>query len=136
MTPDAIIAAARSAIGTPFRHQGRTASKALDCAGLVIHVARTVGIEHADVSGYARRPSGGLLESTLDEQPNLTRVFDMRPGDILLMRFSGDPQHMAILTADDTIVHAYAAGRKVCEHRFSAEWRARVVRVYRFTGVA
>jgi len=135
MTPEAIIAAARSAIGTPFRHQGREVGKALDCAGLAIHVAAAVGADYQDSLGYAARPSGGLLEAALDAQAGLVRVFEVQPGDLLLMRFSGDPQHLA-LYAGDTIIHAFAAGRKVCEHRLDDVWRARIVRIYRFRGVS
>jgi len=53
----------------------------------------------------------------------------------LLMRFMGDPQHLAIY-AGETIIHAFAAGRKVCEHRLDDVWRARIVRIYRFRGIS
>jgi hypothetical protein len=49
------------------------------------------------------------------------------------MRFSGDPQHLAIC-AGDTIIHAWQTVGKVAEHRFTDEWKSRVVRVYEFTG--
>lgn len=135
MTPESIIAAARSAIGTPFRHQGRIAGQALDCAGLALYVASEIGADYQDFPGYAARPSSGLLESALDSQSGLERVFEMQPGDLLLMRFTGDPQHLAIY-AGDTIIHAFAAGRKVCEHLLDDVWQARIVRIYRFRGVA
>lgn len=134
MTADEVIAAACSALGTPFRHQGRQVGKALDCAGLIIHVVRELDIEHADQSGYARRPSNGLLESALDGQPCLERVTDMQPGDVLLMRFKGDPQHLGIFTGEN-LIHAYQPVGKVCEHRLDDEWRSRIVRIYRFIGV-
>lgn len=134
MTADEVIAAARSALGTPFRHQGRTVGQALDCAGMIIHVVRVLGIAHADQAGYGRRPSGGLLEAALDGQPGLTRVGDMRPGDVLLLRFSGDPQHLAVFTGEN-LIHAYQPVGKVCEHRLDADWRGRIVRIYRFAGV-
>ena len=59
MTPEAIVASARAAIGTPFRHQGREAGRGLDCAGLLVHVAREIGAEPRDRGGYARMPTGG-----------------------------------------------------------------------------
>lgn len=130
----AIIAAARQAIGTRFQHQGRTVGVALDCAGLAQHVASAVGVATLDVEGYPRRPFSGQLEATLEAQSGLVRVFDMQPGDVLLMRFDKEPQHLAIF-AGETIIHAYAKARIVCEHDFTPEWRARVVRVYRFVGV-
>ena len=141
---DQIIAAARSLIGTPFRHQGRAAQGVLDCAGLVVAVAESIGADYIDQQGYSTHPSNGLLEAALDAQPCLVRVplSDMQPADVLLMKFASDPQHLAIYVGfnpvyqDEGIVHAYAQSRKVCEHRLTDEWRARIVRVYRFQGAA
>ena len=138
MTRDDIIEAARECLGTPFRHQGRIPHVALDCAGLVIAVAQVVGVEYLDQTGYSRSPSGGLLESALDGQPGLTRVGQLaarEAGDILLMRFSGDPQHLAIFSGT-TIIHAYETVGKVCEHDMTDAWTRRIVRVYRFKEVA
>lgn len=140
MTAAAIIAAARSEIDTPFRHQGRIPGKALDCAGLVVRVAFLIDAPYLDYSGYARHPSDGLLESALDSQPGLDRVAlaDMQQGDVLLMQFAADPQHLAIYAGfseaaqSETIIHAEIRARKVCEHRLSDDWRGCIVRVYRF----
>jgi cell wall-associated NlpC family hydrolase len=134
MMADDIIAAARGAIGTPFRHQGRIAGVALDCAGLVIHVAQSIGADYIDQTGYSRIPTNGLLESALDRQPCLMRVADNQAGDVLLMRFNGDPQHLAIFSGS-TVIHSYSQVGKVCEHRYSEEWQARTVAVYRFRGI-
>jgi cell wall-associated NlpC family hydrolase len=135
MTADQIIDAARAALGTPFRHQGRRVGVALDCAGLIVHVAQTIGADYQDQTGYGRSPSNGLLESALDDQPCLDRVSTMQPADVLLMRFKGDPQHLALFTGD-TIIHSYSQVGKVCEHRFADVWQARTVCVYRFRGIA
>ena len=138
MTPDAILDAARALIGTPFRHQGRIPHLALDCAGLVVAVAQAVGAEYADQTGYSRSPSGRLLENALDGQPGLVRVAQLaarQPGDVLLMRFAGDPQHLAI-DAGATIIHAYEAVGEVVEHDMTDAWLRRIARVYRFRGGA
>ncbi len=137
MTADDILDAARQCLGTPFRHQGRLIAFGLDCAGVAIHVARQIGAGHLDVSGYGRTPANGQLEQSLDSQPCLERVFleDRRPGDLLLMRFASEPQHLAIC-AGETIIHAYEAAGLCCEHRLSSLWEARIVRVYRFRGMA
>ena len=136
MTSDDILSAARQCLGTPFRHQGRMLAFGLDCAGVAIHVARAIGAGVMDVEGYGRTPANGQLERSLDNQPCLERVFleDRRPGDLLLMRFSSDPQHIAIY-AGDTIIHAYESVGKCCERRLSSLWASRIVRVYRFRGV-
>lgn len=136
MKVDDILSAARQCIGTPFRHQGRLVGFGLDCAGVAIHVARQIGAGHLDVTGYGRSPSNGLLEKSLDSQPCLERVaLSCRSaGDLLLMRFASDPQHIAVC-AGDTVIHAYEAAGRCGEHRLSSLWQARIVRVYRFRGV-
>jgi cell wall-associated NlpC family hydrolase len=137
MTADDIIAAARSCLGTPFHHQGRIKGLALDCAGLAVSVAADLGIDYQDIQGYSRLPIRGLLQAALIDQPSLDRVETsaMAPGDILLMRFGRDPQHLAIYTGQ-TIIHSYASVGMVCEHDLDDEWRRRIVAVYRFRGLA
>jgi len=136
MTADDLLTAARQCLGTPFRHQGRLLGFGLDCAGVAIHVARQIGAGHLDVSGYGRTPANGQLEQSLDAQPGLERVAlsARAAGDLLLMRFSSDPQHLAIC-AGETIIHAYESVGQCCEHRLSSLWAARIVRVYRFRGI-
>lgn len=133
---DDILAAARECIGTPFWHQGRQVGIGLDCAGVAVHVANRIGINCLDVAGYGRTPVSGQLERALDEQPGLQRIFinDRQPGDLLLMRFASDPQHLAIF-AEDTIIHAYEHVGQCCEHRLSSLWAVRIVRVYRFVEI-
>ena len=134
MTSDQILAAARACLGTPFKHQGRLNGRALDCAGLIVHVAADLGLTYLDQTGYARLPGGGLLEAALDAQPCLARVETMQPGDIVLMSFSSGPQHLGFFGGEN-LIHAYQPYGKVCEHRMTDEWRQRVCRVYRFVGV-
>lgn len=141
---DQIIAAARSLIGMPFRHQARIKDGRCDCAGLVVAVAAAVGADYIDQQGYSPHPSNGLLEAALDSQPCLVRVplSEMQPADVLLMKFASDPQHLALHAGhcptyqDDGLIHAWAQARKVCEHRLTDEWRGRIVRVYRFMEAA
>jgi len=134
MTVYDILTVARSCIDTPFKHQGRIPGLALDCAGLLIAVAQYLGVEYIDIDGYSRNPSNGLLEMALDLQPCLERVAVKQTGDVLLMRFGGDPQHLAILDGE-TIIHAYSVVGKVCRHQLTEQWARRIVRVYRFRGV-
>jgi cell wall-associated NlpC family hydrolase len=131
-----IIAAARACLGTPFVHQGRIPGVALDCAGLLIAVAQAIGADYHDVLGYGPHPCGGLLEQALDDQPCLEPVpiAQRSAGDLLLMRFDAEPQHLSVYTGG-TIIHAYSNVGKVCEHRLASVWAARIVRVYRFRGV-
>lgn len=132
-----LIAAARECLGTPFRHQGRIVGLGLDCAGVICHAMAQCGIPYRDTVGYPRQPYAGMLQSVLDDQPAIVAVpvDAIRPGDILLMRFTGEPQHLALF-AGDTIIHAYEHVGKCCEHRFAEVWRSRVVQAYRVRGEA
>ena len=134
MTGADIVAAARAQIGTPFVHQGRIPGKALDCAGLLVTVAAAIGAEYVDVAGYSRIPTG-LLAGVMESQPCLVRikVAEATAGDVLVMRFAKEPQHLAVL-AGDTIIHSHAAVGRCCEHAFDSTWRRRVVSAWRFIG--
>ena len=134
MTGEDIVSAARAYIGVPFRHQGRSSS-GLDCAGMIIRVAQSIGADYVDQSGYSRSPSKGLLKASLDRQPCLIQVLDnsLRTGDVLLMRFAREPQHLAIY-AGQTIIHSYLQAGRVCEHDYAPIWANRTVCTYRFRG--
>lgn len=130
-----VLTAASSALGTPFRHQGRTL-RGLDCAGLIVWCAECAGIDYVDQGDYPREPSGGRLEAALEMQPCLVRipVVTAEAGDVLLIKFSGEPQHLA-LHAGKMMIHAWEKTGKVCEHDLD-EWRSgKIVAAYRFVEV-
>lgn len=130
-----LIAAARDCLGTPFMHQGRAPRVGLDCAGLLVHVAQANGLPVIDCDDYARTPSRGQLELMCAAQPCLTRVNGVpQAGDVLLMRFANEPQHLALCTGAG-VIHAYEAVRRVVEHDLDTKWRRRIVAVYRFSEV-
>lgn len=126
---DKIISAARECLGVPFRHQGRTMA-GFDCAGVLVHSLKKLGIDYQDQDGYSRNPQNGMLKKILDGQSKLIQVKTMQPGDILLMRITREPQHIAIFTGE-TIIHSYSTVGKVVEHRLSQEWKQRVKTIYR-----
>lgn len=141
MTRDDILNAALQAIDTPFRHQGRVPGLGMDCAGLYVFICQSLDIPYQDATGYPRTPFGGELERQLDEQPSLQRIpaDDAGKGDILIMRMTKQPQHIAIHAGDEAgypcVIHASEMHGKVCHHRIDELWRARVVRAYRFEGL-
>ena len=96
--------------------------------------SRCLGAEYVDVAGYSRIPTG-LLAGVMESQPCLVRikVAEATAGDVLVMRFAKEPQHLAVL-AGDTIIHSHAAVRTCCEHAFDDTWRRRVVTAWRFIG--
>lgn len=132
-----VIDAARSYLNVRFHHQGRTRA-GLDCVGLVIRVAHDLGLTTFDVSGYGRYPQADLLRRHLAEQ--CTPVDVVQPGDVVLMRFETDPQHVALVGdyryGGLSLIHAFAPSRKVVEHQCDSLWRGRLLGAYSLPGVA
>lgn len=145
ITREAVVAEARSWVGTPWRHQSSLKGVASDCIGLVRGVARQFCIPEAELfandprfRGYGRTPQRALLLEAVGLY--LVPVDVPQIADILLMQHEPDPdpRHFAIITALDPmyIVHAYAQMRKVVENRVDEKWRARVVGAFAFKGLA
>jgi len=94
-----------------------------------------------DITNYGRLPVPAEMRKVLDA--NLTRVekADMQIGDVVWMRFLGEPQHLGIVgdyhLGGLSLIHAYNGSglRKVVEHRIDEQWLARIVAVWRFPGV-
>lgn len=133
-----VIAEARSWVGTPFHHQGRLKGVGVDCAGLLICVGKELGLSDFDVTGYARVPDGRMLQAHCDA--HLIRIArdEVRPGDVLLMRWRRYPQHVAIMADGGepcSIIHAYEDVGRCVEHRLDETWAARIVQAYRIRGV-
>lgn len=132
-----VTAAAMTALGTPFRHQGRVSGLGMDCAGLYVHVCQQLGLPHQDAQGYPRNPYDGQLEAQLDAQPCLHRIplDEMAEGDLLCLRISRAPQHIALhageIDGHPYIIHASEEHGGVVHHRLDSLWHARVVRAYR-----
>jgi cell wall-associated NlpC family hydrolase len=138
MIADDIIATALEAVDTPFKHQGRVVGVGLDCAGLYVYVCQRLGVQHQDATCYPRTPFGGELVRQLDQQPCLHRIQkdEASKGDILIMRMSRSPQHIAFHAGDidgsPYVLHASDEHGKVCLHRMDSRWFGRVVGAYRF----
>lgn len=118
-----IVAEARTWVGTPWVHQHRVKGHAVDCVGLVIGVARNLGLVPADfdVNGYSRMPDGHLLALCAQHMTPVARDA-MQPGDVVVVAVEHDPQHMGILTPYPggrlAMIHATSVGvRGVVESR-------------------
>jgi len=125
-----IVETAREWLDTPFIHQGRVKGAGVDCAGLIVEIAKACGYQYHDVKGYSRIPHKQMLQQHIDQ--DLEKITELEEGCILLMSFDSDPQHLAIYTADDTIIHSYYQAGKCVEHRLDSVWRARVRGIYRY----
>lgn len=138
----AAVAAARFWIGTPFHWQQSVRGRGCDCKGLVAGVARDIGRAEG-ASSFARiadyRPGPvdlALLNRGLESL--FDRVAAAIPGDILLLRVAGRPQHLAIVSeATDgratRMIHCYAKGpARVIEVPTGHVWRDAIASIWRW----
>lgn len=146
--PDAtaLLTIARTWLGTPFAHLGRTKGVGVDCVGLVIETCREAGLValHGlppdwNHTAYSRFPQSYHLLHTLEALLPHVPVMDMRAGDIVVFQtLAHEPAHLGFV-ADGahpySLVHAFNAPTrsraKVLEHRFSPAWVQKVHSVFR-----
>jgi cell wall-associated NlpC family hydrolase len=143
-TREQIVSEAREWIGTPYRHQARAKGVAVDCVGLLIGVARRLGLvaPDFDVTGYTRRPDGWtLIEECERHMTRLERDF-MRYGDGVIVRFDAEPQHFGFVApyrhGGWSIIHATAKYGCVVETRLlfgRAPLAMKFVAAYRLPGI-
>lgn len=137
----AIVAAAQSCIGTPFRHQGRLPGRFLDCSGHVLHSMTAGGWTPGDQeifrTNYERRPNGLEMRAYVEQECTEIAPGAVLPADILLMRWLGDPapqpRHLAVVTRgapDIVICHTHRSFNEVREHCLN-EWADLVLGAYR-----
>jgi NlpC/P60 family putative phage cell wall peptidase len=135
---DAVIAAARRWLGTPYLHQASLRDVGCDCLGLVRGVWRDcVGDEPESIEPYTPdwAEATGLERLALAGARHFERVepTDFQPGDVLLFRWRlGLPaKHCAIAVSHDTMIHAHD-GACVCEVSITPWWRRRIAYAFAF----
>lgn len=139
---DAIVAEARSWIGTRYRHQASVKGVGCDCLGLVRGVWRAcLGEEPEAPPPYAPdwAEAGGdetLAAAALRHLvPVPCDAFDK--ADVLLFRWRDGcvAKHAAIASSVTTMIHAHDGGA-VCEVAITPWWRRRLAYAFTFPGVA
>lgn len=138
LTRSQIVATAKSFIGTPWKHQGRT-RRSVDCVGLVYAVANELGVlpQNITIPPYRRVPDGSAAVY-FDRHMDRARKDSLKRGMVLLHSFMGSPFHASILVDPTTgaIVHAYARHRKVVIDLFKGRKDGMVLyAAYDFKGV-
>lgn len=142
LTRSAIVAEARSWIGTPYRHQASLKGVGCDCLGLVRGIWRAlVGDEPRRAPPYSRdwAEAGGEETLALAARAHLVEISPIAfaPGDVLLFRYRAHhpAKHAAIVTAPALMVHAHD-GAAVAEVAIAPWWRRRLAYAFRFPGVS
>ena len=134
----AFVAAARSYVGVPWRHLGRSRT-GVDCIGLLLLAAREAGWELPDPAPYAREPQGTRLLNGILAHGD--RVSEVMPGDVLLFRMGLYGGHVGIASAHPAwgvpaCLHAYAPRRQVVEQPMDAELRAALLGAFRLPALS
>lgn len=111
-----IVAAARAAVGTPFRLHGRDVRQGLDCVGLA-----ALALRCAAPDGYRLRTGDAAAVASQLRAAGLAEVADAAPGDLLLCRSGPGQLHLAIRCAQG-IIHADAVARRVVERPGPMPW--------------
>lgn len=120
-------------LGTRYKHQGRLKGVGLDCLGVVVELMKELNIyKGGDKINYSRYPDGHELYNSCKEWLVEKPINQMQEGDVLLMRFNEEPQHLAVLVDNNNIVHAYIMSKKVVLHRLDEEWKSRIIAVFEF----
>ena len=137
-----VVEKAREYVGTPFHHQGRQKGVGIDCIGLIVCVAKELGIKSRtdpnaqDVVDYGRVPDGKLLFWHLNEHLLPVEQAAMQPGDIVCVAFDKHPQHVGIVGdyrhGGLSIIHAASKHGEVVETRLMFTAAMRFVAAFRF----
>ncbi len=151
VTRAAIVTEARRWLGTPFVHQAEKFGVGCDCAGLLRGVCIALGTfpsdyksrpESAPFLGYARVPDGTSMQQAC--ATFMTRIdrADMQPGDVMLMRWGSNPQHLGIVGdyvhGGLSLIHALSdnTGKGcVTEHHLGDVHLRKFVAAFRLPGV-
>lgn len=138
---DAVVAAARAWIGTPYHHQASLKGIGADCLGLIRGVWRDLyGAEAELPLGYSRDWGEVSGDETLIEAATrhliAREVAAPEPGDVLVfrMRSGAIAKHAGILGTPETMIHAME-DRRAAEIPFTAYWRRRLAAVFTFPGI-
>lgn len=136
-----VVQAARGWLGTPYHHQARLKSVGVDCVGLVIGVARELGLVHPsfDVPAYPRSPDGVSLMALADL--HMQRIdAPLQSGQVIVVAFDANPQHLGIVGdyrhGGHSIIHAAARPGRVIETRLMFSNAMRFVAAFDMPGVA
>lgn len=140
LTRAAILAEARSWIGTPYRHQASLKGVGCDCLGLVRGVWRhCIGDEPETPPPYAPDWAEARGEEALADAACrhliAVKLDEIDAGDVLLFRWRDGcvAKHAAIAGSTVTMIHAHD-GAAVCEVALAPWWRRRLAFAFRFPG--
>lgn len=124
MTPEEVIAEARSWIGTDYHAHARLKGVGVDCANLLCAVYETCGLVQPidpgfyDTGWHLHRNQEVFIDWLI--KAGAKEIPAPHPGCVGLWRFGRTYSHGGIFTTDEMVVHSYL-GVGVRESRISEE---------------
>ena len=132
-----IVAAARSYLGVPWQHLGRS-RQGLDCIGLVVRVFQDTGIPVEDQRNYTRGPQVQNFRAVVNAHTTRGTMAYIRPGQIGVFKQEQYPMHVGVIGMDNfgqlTLIHAAAGNRRVVEVPLR-EWQHDLIDVREVPGI-
>ncbi len=107
----AVVAEARTWLGTPYHHHGRVKGVGTDCVMLLAEVYEAAGVlSHVEIPFYApdwnlHRASELYFDGLLDHAVEIEGP--PQPGDVALFKFGRCFAHGAIVTEWPHLIHAW-----------------------------
>ena len=131
---------ARSYIGAPWKHKGRSKS-GIDCIGVPYVVGKELGLHDYDDSlDYGRQAKNfDFMRAMAPFGSRVKDLKDIRDADILVLRIPIFPQHVAMASHigdRQTIIHASVEARKVVEEHLSDDVRRLLIAAFRYKELA
>jgi cell wall-associated NlpC family hydrolase len=133
-----IVETARKYLDVKWKHQGRNPEVGVDCAGLVVLVAKEIGLSSYDTVNYQRNAHNDAFVKHFANNMKKKRMLDRKVGDVLLFRdalFSCHSGFVSEKNGVQHIIHAYARYKKVVEEPLTDEWLSKISYCFEFEGV-
>ena len=129
-TRTALISQARTWIDVPAIASGSQRC-GVNCLGLFVGILRELGgfevmVKEAEKHiGYKNpvTPNDLLRRLSSSKHLQIIRPPKLQPGNLMLFFNREGPQHLALVTEPEIILHAAQNKKKVIEHRIPAGWR-------------
>jgi cell wall-associated NlpC family hydrolase len=119
-----LVLSAREWLGTAWMHRQCVKGIGVDCVNFLYAVGIDAGLDLSPIpDGYGRVAVGDDITDYLSRHFVKKDDLSIEEGNILLFKFSGYNNHVAIATSANTMIHASASHKKVIEHSIDGKWQ-------------
>lgn len=135
----AIVAHARTYLGTPYIDEGRTPGVGLDCLGILLALTRELAIRDIDVAPYGTQIDQQRFRRDTREHAEQITFAELMPADFLTFDIAGREQHYGLVTElgpPIRFIHTYRAIGRVIEVELGPIWLRRLRGCYRLRDLA